>query len=128
MSSPLDVHAIRKHSPQYENVHLGQSSASQCTTRRFEAAGDDIARFAGAPSPNSIVVVRNTTEAINAVMGAVLVGSGEYHSERLGVAALYPPDQLGERSLLVHRHILTRSLIGSPPRRMSGFPDGSRIY
>ena len=64
LSSPLDVDAIRKHflfpgvgriatnnaastqpprellelhgalAPQYENVHRGQSSASQCTTRR----------------------------------------------------------------------------------------------
>jgi cysteine desulfurase/selenocysteine lyase len=101
-SSPLDVHAIRKHflfpgvgriatnnaastqpparaadlygalAPQYENVHRGQSSASQCTTRRFEAAYDDIARFVGRPSRNSIVVVRNTTEAINAVMYSLL--------------------------------------------------------
>ena len=101
-SSPLDVHAIRKHflfpgvgrittnnaastqpprelldlhralAPQYENVHRGQSSASQCTTRRFEAAYDDIARFVGAPGRNSIVVVRNTTEAINAVMYSLL--------------------------------------------------------
>ena len=101
-SSPLDVHAIRRHflfpgvgriatnnaastqpprdllelhgalAPQYENVHRGQSSASQCTTRRFEAAYEDIARFVGAPSRNSIVVVRNTTEAINAVMYSLL--------------------------------------------------------
>ena len=79
-SSPLDVHAIREHflfpgvgriatnnaastqpprellelhsalALQYENVHRGQSSASQCTTRRFEAAYDDIARFVGRPA------------------------------------------------------------------------------
>jgi hypothetical protein len=129
MSSPrelLELHGAL--APQHESVHRGQSSASQCTTRRFEAAYDDIARFVGAPSRNSIVVVRNTTEAINAVMGAVLAGSGEYRSQRLGVAALFPPDTLGERSLLAHRHILSRSLIGSPPRWMSGFPDGSRCY
>ena len=101
-SSPLDIHAIRRHflfpeigrivtnnaastqpprellelyrslAPQYENVHRGQSSASQRTTRRFEAAYDDIARFVGAPSRDSIVVVRNTTEAINAVMYSLL--------------------------------------------------------
>ena len=102
MSNPLNVPAIRRHflfpdagrtitnnaastqpprellelygalALQYENVHRGQSSASQCTTRRFEAAYDDIARFVGAPSRNSIVVVRNTTEAINAVMHSLL--------------------------------------------------------
>jgi len=100
--SPLDVHAIRRHflfpgigriatnnaastqpprelldlysalAPQYENVHRGQSSASQCTTRHFEEAYDDIARFVGAPSRNSIVVVRNATEAINALMYLLL--------------------------------------------------------
>jgi cysteine desulfurase/selenocysteine lyase len=58
--------------PQYENVHRGQSSASQLTTRAFEAAYDDIARFVGAKSRNNIVVVRNTTEAINAVMYSLL--------------------------------------------------------
>ena len=66
----LDLHHAL--APQYENVHRGQSSASQCTTRRFEAAYDDIARFVGAKSRNSIVVVRNTTEAHNAVMYSLL--------------------------------------------------------
>ena len=66
------LHLYRALAPQYENVHRGQSSASQCTTRRFEAAYDDIARFVGAPGRNSIVVVRNTTEAINAVMYSLL--------------------------------------------------------
>ena len=227
MSSPLDVHVIRKHfvfpgagriatndaastqpprellelhgalAPQYENVHRGQSSASQCMTRRFEAACDDIARFdaladaSDYPPPAGVVprpsapraaratshargrarqrqvadsqpaprgqVTRSTprSDCVGARLqerlmnegGAVeqgatgpgaepkprhasqvLVGSGEYRSQRLGVAALYPPDQPGERSLLVHRHILSRSLIGSPPRWMSGFPDGSRSH
>jgi cysteine desulfurase/selenocysteine lyase len=58
--------------PDYENVHRGQSSASQRTTQRFEAAYDDIARFIGAASRRNIVVVRNTTEAHNAVMYSLL--------------------------------------------------------
>ena len=66
----LDLY--RALAPQYENVHRGQSSASQQTTRRFEAAYDDIACFVGARSRNNIVVVRNTTEAINAVMYSLL--------------------------------------------------------
>jgi cysteine desulfurase/selenocysteine lyase len=37
-------------------------------TARFEAAYDDIARFVGAHSRRAVVVVRNTTEAINVVM------------------------------------------------------------
>jgi cysteine desulfurase / selenocysteine lyase len=66
----LDLY--RTLAPQYENVHRGQSSASQHTTRVFEAAYDDIARFVGAKSRNNIVVVRNTTEAINAVMYSLM--------------------------------------------------------
>jgi selenocysteine lyase/cysteine desulfurase len=66
----LDLY--RTLAPQYENVHRGQSSASMHTTRLFEAAYDDIARFVGAKSRNNIVVVRNTTEAINAVMYSLM--------------------------------------------------------
>ncbi len=63
---------FRALAPDYENVHRGQSTASQQTTRRFEAAYDDIARFVGAPDRRSVVVVRNTTEAHNAVMYSLL--------------------------------------------------------
>ncbi|MGB8436342.1 MAG: aminotransferase class V-fold PLP-dependent enzyme [Burkholderiales bacterium] len=56
----------------YDNVHRGQSNASQRTTARFESAYDDIARFLGAPSRNNIVAVRNTTEAHNTVMYSLL--------------------------------------------------------
>ena len=63
---------VRSLAPQYENVHRRQSSASQHTTRRFEAAYDDIARFVGAKSRNNIVVVRNATEAHNTVMYSLL--------------------------------------------------------
>src|SRR6202008_3356635 len=46
--------------PHYENVHRGQSTASQQTTRLFEEAYDDIAQFIGAQSRNNVVIVRNT--------------------------------------------------------------------
>jgi cysteine desulfurase/selenocysteine lyase len=100
--APWDVHAIRGHfvfpeqgrvvtnnaastqparellqlyqtlAPAYDNVHRGQSDASQITTSRFEAAYDDIARFVGAPSRRNVVMVRNTTEAHNTVMYALM--------------------------------------------------------
>src|SRR5262245_23773415 len=96
--TPIDVDAVRRHfvfpdagrvvtnnaastqpareltalfdalAPQYENVHRGQSAASQTTTARFEGAYDTIAQFIGAPGRSSIVVTRNTTEANNTVM------------------------------------------------------------
>ena len=98
----MDVHAVRKHftfpqsgrivtnnaastqpprellalyeslAPGYENVHRGQSSASQRMTAEFEASYDTIAAFIGAPSRRSIALYRNTTEAINAVMYSLL--------------------------------------------------------
>jgi len=57
---------------QYENVHRGQSDASRRTTRLFESAYDDVAAFVGARSRDQIVLVRNTTEAHNAVMYSLL--------------------------------------------------------
>ncbi|HEY6502319.1 MAG TPA: aminotransferase class V-fold PLP-dependent enzyme [Streptosporangiaceae bacterium] len=99
---PLDVRAIRRHfafpesgrivtnnaastqpprelvalyqslGPGYENVHRGQSSASQLMTAQFEAAYDTIAEFIGAPGRASIALYRNTTEAINSVMYSLL--------------------------------------------------------
>jgi cysteine desulfurase / selenocysteine lyase len=58
----------RSLAPGYENVHRGQSTASQAMTARFEESYDTIAQFIGAPSRANIALYRNTTEAINAVM------------------------------------------------------------
>jgi cysteine desulfurase/selenocysteine lyase len=70
---PLDlVDMYRSLAPGYENVHRGQSSASQEMTALFEEAYETIARFVGAPGPASIALYRNTTEAINAVMYSLL--------------------------------------------------------
>jgi cysteine desulfurase / selenocysteine lyase len=59
-------------SDEYENVHRGQSDASRAMSVRFESAYDTIARFINAPDRRSIAVYRNTTEAINAVMYALM--------------------------------------------------------
>ena len=40
----------RSLAPGYENVHRGQSTASQAMTARFEESYDTIAQFIGAPS------------------------------------------------------------------------------
>ena len=106
-ADPLDVRAIRRHfvfpgagrvvtnnavstqppvellelyrslGPGYENVHRGQSGASRAMTAMFEEAYDTIARFIGAPGPECIALYRNTTEAVNAVMYALLTGFGD---------------------------------------------------
>src|SRR3954454_2005730 len=56
----------------YENVHRGQSTASQRTTLLFEQSYDTIASWLNAPSRRCIATYRNTTEAINAVMYSLL--------------------------------------------------------
>jgi cysteine desulfurase / selenocysteine lyase len=58
--------------PGYENVHRGQSAASQAMTGLLEESYDTIAWLVGAPSRACIGLYRNTTEAINAVMYALL--------------------------------------------------------
>jgi len=58
--------------PGYENVHRGQSTASQQMTALFEESYDTIARFIGAPGRASIALYRNTTEALNAVMYSLM--------------------------------------------------------
>src|SRR5689334_12412629 len=63
---------FRSLGPDYENVHRGQSTASQRMTAQFEESYDTIARFLGAPGRASIALYRNTTEAINAVMYSLL--------------------------------------------------------
>jgi cysteine desulfurase/selenocysteine lyase len=52
---------------EYANIHRGLYSLSQNLTARYEAARETVARFIGAPSAQSIVFVRNTTEAINLI-------------------------------------------------------------
>src|SRR6476660_4551332 len=59
---------FRSLAPDYENVHRGQSMASQQTTALFEDSYDTIARFINAPTRANLVITRNTTEANNIVM------------------------------------------------------------
>jgi len=56
----------------YDNVHRGQSDASMSTTELFESSYDTIADFIGAPSRKNVILFRNTTEAINAVMYSLM--------------------------------------------------------
>ncbi len=70
---PRELLALyRSLAPGYENVHRGQSTASQQMTALFEESYDTVAQFIGAPGRASIALYRNTTEAINAVMYSLL--------------------------------------------------------
>ncbi len=59
-------------SKNYDNVHRGQSDSSMYTTKLFESSYDTIAQFIGAPSRQGVILYRNTTEAINAVMYSLM--------------------------------------------------------
>ena len=49
------------------NVHRGVHSLSMEATQRYEEAREKVSSFIGAPNPESLIWVRNTTEAINLV-------------------------------------------------------------
>lgn len=49
------------------NIHRGIYAASEESTRRYEEARTNVAKFIGAPSARNIIFTRNATEAINLV-------------------------------------------------------------
>lgn len=76
----------------YSNVHRGTGFKSQVATRVYEEVRQVVARFVKAdPEQNSIILVRNTTEAINKLAGrlyfspeSVVISTGmEHHSNDL---------------------------------------------
>jgi cysteine desulfurase/selenocysteine lyase len=66
------VELYRSLAPGYENVHRGQSAASQAMTALFEGSYDTIAEFIGASGRANIALYKNTTEAINSIMYSLL--------------------------------------------------------
>lgn len=79
------------HTQYYANIHRGLYELSAKSTSAYEAARTKIARFIGAPSPDTIVFTRNATEAINLVANswagaflqkgdAVLISELEHHA------------------------------------------------
>lgn len=76
---------------QYANIHRGAHWMSERTTEAYEATRDSVARLMNAPSRETIVFTRNSTEAINLVAHsygrgvmkpgqAVVISEMEHHS------------------------------------------------
>ncbi len=67
--------AVEAFVPWYSSVHRGSGQKSQISTSEFEGARADVARFVGARPSDSVVFVRNTTEAINVLAASLPAGT-----------------------------------------------------
>ena len=105
-TSPLEAvaDAVNAALPWYSSVHRGAGYLSQVSTRLYEAARQSVAQFVGARPGDSVVFVRNTTDAINHLAACLRVPPGatvlsteiEHHANmlpwrRLGPVAYLPP-------------------------------------
>jgi selenocysteine lyase/cysteine desulfurase len=81
--------AVEAFMPWYSSVHRGSGVKSQLATAAFEGTRDVVAELVGARSSDSVVFVRNTTEAINVLAQALPAGTGvlsspvEHHANML---------------------------------------------
>jgi selenocysteine lyase/cysteine desulfurase len=66
--------AVEAFAPWYSSVHRGTGAKSRISTDAYEKSRDSIARFVGADD-GSVVIVRNTTEAINLLARALPPGT-----------------------------------------------------
>ena len=81
--------AVEAFVPWYSSVHRGSGFKSQVATAEFEDARDAVAEFVGARPDDEVVLVRNTTEAINVLAAALPAGTrvlstlAEHHANML---------------------------------------------
>ena len=81
--------AVEAFVPWYSSVHRGSGVKSQVATAEYEGARDVVARFVGARPDDTVVFVRNTTEAINVLAASlpegtrVLSSTTEHHANML---------------------------------------------
>ncbi len=96
------VSAVTRALPWYSSVHRGAGHLSQVSTRLYEAARQSVAAFVGARESDSVVFVRNTTDAINHLAACLRVPSGatvlatemEHHANMLPWRRLGPVQHL----------------------------------
>lgn len=73
--------------PWYASVHRGAGYLSQVSTALYEAARTEIGRFVGARNDDTVIIVRNTTDAVNLLAsvtpGRTLVLDLEHHANLL---------------------------------------------
>lgn len=69
------VREVEEFLPWYSSVHRGTGAKSRRSTEVFESTRDTVAAFVGARPSDQVVLVRNTTEAINVLSGALPAGT-----------------------------------------------------
>ena len=96
MRAVLD--AVERALPWYSSVHRGAGFTSQVSTRLYEAARQTVADFVDARSSDTVVFVRNTTDAINHLAAGLRLPDGhvvlstavEHHANMLPWRRLAP--------------------------------------
>lgn len=63
--------------PWYSSVHRGAGFASQVSTRLYESARRSVARLVGARDSDAVIIVRNTTDAINTLAHTLRLKPGQ---------------------------------------------------
>ena len=67
--------AVERFVPWYSSIHRGAGYRSQVASRAYEGARAAVADFVDADDDQVVVLVRNTTEALNVLSSAVAPGS-----------------------------------------------------
>jgi selenocysteine lyase/cysteine desulfurase len=67
--------AVERFVPWYSSIHRGAGYRSQVASRAYEGARAAVADFVDADDDHAVVLVRNTTEALNVLASAVTPGS-----------------------------------------------------
>ena len=98
------IQAIDKFSPWYSSIHRGTGYKSVLSSKLYEASRVNIMKFAGASlNSDSLVFVKNTTEAINQLSfilkdyigdGVVILSHMEHHSNLLPWREKYNVDYI----------------------------------
>ena len=82
--------AVDAASRTYSSVHRGKGFASQVTSRWYEQAREEVARFVGAREGDHVVFTRNTTDSLNLLARALPRDTTVYVFESEHHAALLP--------------------------------------
>ncbi|TKG72085.1 aminotransferase class V-fold PLP-dependent enzyme [Prauserella endophytica] len=82
--------AVDEFLPWYASVHRGAGFASQVSTKVYERARQAVGAFVGARSSDTVVLTRNTTDALNLLARAVPKGTAVVLFDTEHHAALLP--------------------------------------